>query len=117
MVPRSHPNTYAIPGTNAGVPEPEDILRESPVDFDTAVAYALHPGMRRLIIMYVVGLLLVPVGLGAFVNPPFAPLPLEIVLRLVGLALAVVGATLLFGGLVGAAFKLVTDANLLAARQ
>jgi len=35
--------------------------------------------------------------------------------RLIGLGVAVVGATFLFAGLVGAAFKVVTDANLLAA--
>lgn len=99
------------------MPEPEETLRDSPVDFEAAVAYALHPEMRRLIILYVVGILLLPVGLGAFVNPPFATLPVELVVRVVGLILAVVGATLLFGGLVGAAFKLVTDANRLAAKQ
>lgn len=97
--------------------EPEGTVRDSPVDFEVAVAYALHPEMRRLVILYVVGILLLPVGLGAFLNPPFAVLPVEVLVRVVGLALAVVGATLLFGGLVGAAFKLVTDANRLAAAQ
>lgn len=63
--------------------EPEDTLRNSPVDFDSAVAYALHPEMRRVI----------------------------------GLAIALVGAIFLFGGLVGAAFKLVADANFLAMEQ
>lgn len=98
--------------------EPEDTLSDSPVDFDSAVAYALHPEMRRLIILYVVGAMLLPVGVAAFLNPPpFTALVIELVLRVVGLVIAVVGATFLFGGLVGATFKLVTDANVLATKQ
>lgn len=98
--------------------EPEEILGTSPVDFDSAVAYALHPEMRRLIILYVVGALLLPAGLASFLSPPpFTGLVVGIVVRLVGLAVAIVGATFLFGGVVGAAFKLVTDANVLAAKQ
>ncbi|MFB6171565.1 MAG: hypothetical protein ABEJ23_03455 [Haloarculaceae archaeon] len=97
--------------------EPEDVLASSPVDFDSAVAYALHPEMRRLIILYVVGALLLPTGLAAFLSPPFAGFLVELVVRLVGLVVAVVGAAFLFGGAVGAAFKLVTDANLLAMAQ
>lgn len=97
---------------------PEGRLRESPVDFDTAVAYALHPEMRRLIILYIVGLIVTPVGLGMFLNPAATTgFPMNLVVRLVGLALAIVGATLLFGGLVGAAFKLVVDANRLASAE
>jgi len=95
--------------------DPEDTLRDSPVDFDSAVAYALHSEMRRLLILYVVGTLLLPIGLGMYFDPAFAPFVLEIVRSLVGLAVALVGAVFLFGGLVGAAFKLVADANLLAA--
>lgn len=94
--------------------EPEDVLVDSPVDFDSAVAYALHPDMRRLIILYVVGTILLPVGLSAFLNPPFAAFVVTVTLRVVGLVVAVVGAAFLFGGVIGAAFKLVADANLLA---
>ncbi|SNZ17336.1 hypothetical protein SAMN06269185_2988 [Natronoarchaeum philippinense] len=96
--------------------DPENTLRDSPVDFETAVAYALHPEMRRLLIIYAVGSLLVPLGLGTFVSqPPFTPLLTGVIQQLAGLAIAVFGALLLFAGLVGAAFKLVTDANVLAA--
>lgn len=97
--------------------EPERTLSDSPVDFDSAVAYALHPQMRRLIILYVVGTLLLPIGLAAFLDPTYFGYLRLIVRRLIGLAVAVVGATFLFGGLVGAVFKLVTDANLLAMEQ
>jgi len=95
---------------------PEDTLRRSPVDFETAVAYALHPEMRRPLIIYAVGSLLVPLGLGLFASqPPFTPLLSGLIRQLVGLAIAVAGALLLFAGLVGAAFKVITDANVLAA--
>jgi hypothetical protein len=97
--------------------QPEKTLRDSPVDFDSAVAYALHDEMRRLIILYVVGVVVLPVGLSLFLAaPPFGLLPL-LVRRLVGLAVTIVGATFLFAGLIGAAFKLVADANILAAEQ
>ncbi len=92
--------------------EPEEVLRDSPVDFDSAVGYALQPVMRRLVIVYVVGALLLPVGLSMFVGPTSG---IGIISQLIGLVVAVVGATLLFAGLIGAAFKLVTDANTLAA--
>jgi len=94
--------------------EPEEVLRESPVDFDSAVAYALHPEMRRLILLYVVGVLLSTSGLSLFVSPAVGPAAQALLWRGVGLVLTVVGATFLFGGLVGAAFKLVADANILA---
>ncbi|MDZ7701526.1 MAG: hypothetical protein U5J98_05360 [Halobacteriales archaeon] len=94
--------------------DPPSELTESPVDFESAVAYALQPEMRRLIILYVVGVLLLPFGLGLFLNHGFHIFLFGLVGQLVGLALAVVGATLLFAGLVGAAFKLVADANRLA---
>lgn len=90
---------------------PEETLRDSPVDFDSAVAFALQPVMRRLIIVYVVGALLLPFGLSMFLSPTAIA---GVVSRVVGLVLAVVGATLLFAGLVGAAFKIVADANILA---
>jgi hypothetical protein len=97
--------------------DPEDALRDSPVDFQSAVAYALHPEMRRLIILYVVGVLLLPIGLSVFLDPVHFGFLRAVVRQLVGLLVAIVGATFLFGGLVGAAFKLVADANLLAMEQ
>lgn len=89
---------------------PEDSVRASPVGFDYAVAYALHPDMRRLIILYIAGALLVPVGISWFVSPPIVP----IVGSLIGLLVLLIGAVFLFGGLIGTLFKLVTDANILA---
>jgi hypothetical protein len=97
------------------MPQPEDTLRNSPVDFDSAVAYALHSEMRRLIILYIVGTLLLPVGLALFLDPAiFREFANGLVRRLVGLLVAIIGATFLFGGLIGALFKLVADANILA---
>lgn len=93
---------------------PPDRLTESPVDFETALAYALQPEMRRLIILYLVGILLLPLGLELFTGGALHMLVLGILTRVIGLVLAIVGATLLFGGLIGAAFKLVTDANRVA---
>jgi len=95
--------------------EPEDTLRDSPVDFDSAVAYALHSEMRRLLILYVVGTLLLPIGLGLYFDPGLGPFVPALIRGVVGLAITILGAVFLFGGLVGAAFKLVTDANILAA--
>jgi hypothetical protein len=92
----------------------ESLLLESPVDFETAVAYALQPTMRRLVIVYLVGGVLATVGLSLFADPGFIGFPFELVVRTVGLVVAVVGAAMLFGGLIGAAFKVVTDANRLA---
>lgn len=94
--------------------EPEEILRDSPVDFDSAVAYALHPEMRRLILLYIVGTLLLSVGLSFFLDPGVFAFAQQIVWQIVGLILAIVGATFLFGGLIGAVFKVVADANILA---
>ncbi|WP_436929781.1 hypothetical protein [Halosimplex halobium] len=95
--------------------EPEDTLARSPVDFDSAVAYALHPEMRRLIILYLVGTLLLPIGLSMFLDPfTFGGLA-RLIRRVIGLGIMLVGATFFFGGVVGAAFKLVADANILAA--
>lgn len=90
-----------------------DAIRQSPVDFEYAVAYALHPEMRRLIILYVVGTLLVPTGLSWFLASPF----FGFLGSLFGLLVAIIGAVFLFGGLVGTLFKLVTDANVLALEQ
>jgi len=91
--------------------EPPAELTDSPIDFGTAVAYALQPEMRRLIILYVVGVLMVPLGLELFLEGGLYVTLLGLLTRLIGLVLTVIGATLLFGGLIGAAFKLVTDAN------
>lgn len=93
----------------------ESVLRNSPVDFETAVAYALQPDMRRLVIVYLFGGVLTTAGLSLFLDPGFVAFVVEVVVRIVGIVLAVVGAAMLFGGLIGAAFKLVTDANRLAA--
>lgn len=89
---------------------PKTIATASPVGFEEAVAYALHPAMRRLIILYLVGTLLVPTGLSWLLQPPILP----VIGNVVGLVVTIVGAVFLFGGLVGTLFKLVTDANLLA---
>ena len=95
--------------------DPEEVLSDSPADFDSSFAYALHPEMRRLIIVAVVGSLILPIGLAMFLDPGFVIGPAEQLLRqMIGLLLAIVGAALLFGGLVGALFKIVTDANIVA---
>jgi hypothetical protein len=70
---------------------------------------------RSLIILYIVGTLLLPVGLALFLDPAiFREFANGLVRRLVGLLVAIIGATFLFGGLIGALFKLVADANILA---
>ena len=95
--------------------DPETTLRDSPVDFESAVAYALHPEMRRLIILYIVGSVLISLGLSvAATRSLFGVIGLDV---LIGVSVAVLGAVCFFGGLVGALFKLVTDANLLAAAE
>lgn len=95
-----------------------DTLKDSPVDFETAVAYTLHPEMRRLIILYVVGILLLPVGLEMFLTAGrFHTFVGAILEWVVGLVLAIVGAALLFAGLIGTAFKVITDANRIAVEQ
>ena len=95
--------------------DPEKVLPDSPADFDSSVAYALHAEMRRLIILVVVGSLLLSVGMAMFTDPGtvsrFGP---EIFRRVVWLGVGLVGATLFFGGLVGALFKIVTDATIVA---
>lgn len=97
------------------MPDPEDILADSPADFDSSFAYALHGEMRRLIIVTIVGALLFPVGMATFFDPSFFTQSGEAVVRqVIGLVAALAGAGLLFGGLVGTLFKLVTDANIVA---
>lgn len=103
-------------------------LTDSPVDFQTAVAYALQPTMRRLVIVYLVGGLLLSTGttgfLGSGISRAFEALvnglnvlyfTVEILQAAVSLLAAIVGAALLFGGLIGALFKIVVDANRVAA--
>lgn len=98
---------------------PETILGSSPADFNSSMAYALHGDMRRLLITAIVGSLLLPIGMAEFLQPQFffEGTGELLVRRLVGLLVALGGATLLFGGLVGALFKLVTDAMILAHAQ
>lgn len=92
---------------------PRTAVQESPVGFEYAVAYALHPDMRRLIILYIVGTLLLPTGISWIIAPPIVPF-VGIVL---GIIVSIIGAIFLFGGLVGTLFKLVTDANIMANRH
>ena len=95
--------------------DPEDVLDDSPADFDSSLAYALHAEMRRLIIVTVVGSVLLPVGLDMFLDPTFFAGISELIFsRLIGLIVAVVGAALLYGGLIGILFKTITDANIVA---
>jgi hypothetical protein len=84
------------------------------VDFETAVASALQPDIRRLVIVYLLGSVLTVAGLSLFLDSGFHAFVVELLVSIVGLVLAVVGAAMLFGGLIGAAFELVTDANRLA---
>ena len=113
----AHPKTFTRSLTGRRLTGAESVLRDSPVDFETAVAYALQPDMRRLIIVYLLGGVLTTFGLSLFVEPGFVSLPVELVASIVALVVAVVGAAMLFGGLIGAAFKVVTDANRLATAE
>jgi len=111
--------------------EPEETLLESPIDFNPAVAYALHPEMRRLIIIYIVGTLLVPIGLSMFLGPPlsgeiarvliegafYSELAVSIMRRVIGLIMTLIGAVSFIRGLVSTAFKFVADANSMAQKQ
>lgn len=94
--------------------DPAETIAESPVDYSTAVGYALHMEMRRLLLTSVAGTLVLSVGVDLFLGGRFVGGP-GVAGWVLGLLLTVVGATLLFAGLVGAAVKLVTDANRLAA--
>ena len=99
------------------MPDPEHILRDSPADFNSSVAYALHPDMRRLLILFVVGSFTFSLGLAMFFTAGgfsdlFGPALIQL---LAGVVVALVGAALFFGGLIGALFKLITDANIIAA--
>ncbi|WP_152418076.1 hypothetical protein [Haloferax elongans] len=89
---------------------PEKLTNKPPISFETALAYALHREMRRLIIVFIAGVFISNIGLVAFfgynVAPEYYPIP-----KILGLIVAIIGLTLLFGGLVGSLFKLVVDAT------
>lgn len=84
-----------------------DVLADSPVDFETAVAYALSPVLRRLLILYVLGAVLTPLGITYFGGRTLLG-------QVVGIVVIVVGLAFLFAGVVGVLFKVITDANRLA---
>lgn len=93
--------------------DPEDVLNDSPADFNSSFAYALHSEMRRLLIVTVLGSFLFPLGLGLFFAAGGGVGGL--LEQALGLAVGLVGAALLFGGIVAVLFKTVTDANIVAA--
>lgn len=93
---------------------PEDVLPRSPADFDSSLAYALHGEMRRLLIVTIVGSILLPVGLVWFLSPDTAFVGWRLVQRLIGLGLALAGATFFYGGIVAILFKVFTDAGIVA---
>ncbi len=96
--------------------QPERLLADSPADFDSSLAYALHAEMRRLLIVMIVGSILLPTGLMIFFEPSmWLPLGMMFVHQLVGLVLAIVGAAFFYGGAVAILFKIVTDATIIAA--
>lgn len=98
----------------------EETLARDGVAFDAALAYALSPAMRRLIIVFLAGWFLSPIGLALLADPFFLMHRLSIpriLVTAVGLVLLVVAGALLFGGLIGALFKTVADANVLAERR
>lgn len=95
--------------------DPEDVLSDSPADFDSSFAYALHGEMRRLLIVTILGALLFPTGLAVFLDSTLAlsDLP-ELGVGLLGLGIAIVGAAFFFGGIVAVLFKTIADANIVA---
>ena len=98
--------------------DPEHILSDSPADFNSSFAYALHGEMRRLLIITLVGAFVFPAGLSLFLDPTsIAGIEEEVVIRLIGLVVGIIGAAFLYGGLVGTLFKIITDANIVAAEQ
>ncbi len=90
---------------------PEKLLADSPADFDSSFAYALHPEMRRLLIAAIVGSLLLPIGLALFIDPRlYGGRATFLIWRVLGLGIGLLGAILFYGGVVGALFKIITDA-------
>lgn len=92
---------------------PEDVLKRSPVDFKSAIAYSLQKDVRRLIITFIAGLLLSSTGWSWFAHPELHPL-VGVLDQTIGLLFLLIGVPLLIGGLVGSAFKIITDAFILA---
>ena len=92
--------------------DPYDTVRESPVDFSFAVAYASQPAVRRLVILQLVGAIFVRWG-----DP--SDRGTESVVGLIwwaiDLGVLLAGIALVVTGIVGLLLKLVTDANRLAA--
>jgi len=92
----------------------EDILSDSPAEFDSSFAYALHGEMRRLLIVTILGTVLYPFGLGLLFHEQSSLLT-EVLGRGTGLDITLVGAAFLFGGIVAVLFKTIVDANTVAA--
>ncbi|MFC6614628.1 hypothetical protein ACFQAS_06605 [Halopenitus salinus] len=93
----------------------DDALADRTVGFEAAFAYALSPDMRRLIVVFLFGWLLLPVGLAVFFSPEFlvgfSGTIREATGMVIGLVVVVIAGALLFGGLIGALFKTIADAN------
>lgn len=93
----------------------EDVLADRAIDFEAAFAYALSPDMRRLIVVFLFGWLLLPVGLAVFFSPEFLVGFSGTIRRATGMAIGLVvvvlAGALLFGGLIGALFKTIADGN------
>jgi D-alanine-D-alanine ligase-like ATP-grasp enzyme len=98
------------------VSPPEDVLKRSPVDFKSAIAYSLQEDVRRLIITFIAGLLFSSTGWSYFVYPELHVFD-GLLDQTIGLVLLLIGIPLLIGGLVGSAFKIITDAFILAMKQ
>ncbi|MGZ0745647.1 hypothetical protein [Haloparvum sp. AD34] len=97
----------------------ERTLARDDVTFESAFAYALSPDMRRLVIAFLFGWLVSSLGLALFLQPWIlvghgGMLP-QTISMIIGIVVTVGGAALLFGGLIGALFKTIADANALAA--
>lgn len=90
---------------------PEEVLADSPADFDSSFAYALHGDVRRLLIVTIVGSILFPFGFALFLDPGRG---LVIAYRLLGVILGLIGAAFFFGGAVALLFKVVTDAMIVS---
>lgn len=94
---------------------PEDVLADSPADFDSSFAYALHGEMRRLLIVTILGSVMLPLGLALFIDPGVFGTGPRLLRRVIGLAIGIAGAAFFYGGLVGVLFKVLTDASIVAA--